>query len=41
MTSAYPISDDLWTRGLYLPSGLGLTRPQVDEVVGKLLECRR
>ncbi len=37
----YPISDDLWTRGLYLPSGLGLTRPQVDEVVGKLLECRR
>ncbi len=37
----YPVSDDLWTRGLYLPSGLGLTRPQVDEVVGKLLECRR
>jgi perosamine synthetase len=37
----YPVSDDLWNRGLYLPSGLGLTRPQVEEIAGKLLECRR
>ncbi len=37
----YPVSEDLWNRGLYLPSGLGLTRPQVQEIVGKLLECRR
>jgi perosamine synthetase len=36
----YPVSDDLWDRGLYLPSGLGLTRQQVEEIVGKLLECR-
>ena len=38
---AYPVSRDLWARGLYLPSGIGLTRAQVEEVVGKLLECRR
>jgi perosamine synthetase len=37
----YPVSEDLWNRGLYLPSGLGLTRAQVHEVVDKLLECRR
>lgn len=36
----FPISLDLWKRGLYLPSGLGLTRAQVVEVSGKLLECR-
>jgi len=36
----YPVSDDLWRRGLYLPSGLGLTRPQIHETVQKLLECR-
>jgi perosamine synthetase len=36
----YPVSDDLWKRGLYLPSGLGLTRTQVEEVVAKLVECR-
>lgn len=36
----YPVSVDLWNRGLYLPSGLGLTRGQMEEVVGKLLECR-
>jgi len=38
---SYPVSDDLWKRGLYLPSGLGLTEAQVDEVVEKLLACRR
>lgn len=37
----YPVSDDLWERGLYLPSGLGLTRERIDEVAGKLLGCRR
>jgi perosamine synthetase len=36
----YPVSDDLWKRGLYLPSGLGLTRGQVEEVVEKLAGCR-
>jgi perosamine synthetase len=36
----YPVSDDLWNRGLYLPSGLGLTREQAGEVVEKLLACR-
>lgn len=37
---SYPVSVDLWHRGLYLPSGLGLTRPQMEEVAAKLLECR-
>jgi len=37
----YPVSDDLAARGLYLPSGLGLTITQIQEVVNKLLECRR
>ena len=36
----YPVSVDLWNRGLYLPSGLGLTRPQMEEVVEKLLACK-
>lgn len=36
----YPVSDMLYQRGLYLPSGIGLTEAQVDEVVRKLLECR-
>jgi perosamine synthetase len=41
VTAAYPVSVDLWNRGLYLPSGLGLTRAQMEEVAGKLAECRR
>ena len=36
----YPVSDDLWKRGLYLPSGLGLTRAQVREVAATLAACR-
>jgi len=36
----FPVSADLWRRGLYLPSGLGLTRAQVEEVTAKLLACR-
>lgn len=34
-----PVSVDLWNRGLYLPSGLGLTRAQMEEVATKLMEC--
>ncbi len=40
ISGMYPISVDLWNRGLYLPSGLGLTRTQMEGVVTKLLECR-
>lgn len=36
----YPVSEDLWNRGLYLPSGIGLSQAQMEEVVEKLLECR-
>jgi perosamine synthetase len=36
----YPVSDDLWRRGLYLPTGLGLTRAQIEEVVSRLLDCK-
>ena len=36
----YPVSTDLWNRGLYLPSGIGLTRAQMEEVVEKLIQCR-
>jgi len=39
-TGEYPVSVDLWNRGLYLPSGLGLTATQMEEVVEKLLECK-
>lgn len=35
----YPVSVDLWHRGLYLPSGIGLTRTQMEEVATKLREC--
>lgn len=40
VSGCYPVSEDLWARGLYLPSGLGLTEPQIEEVVAKLSECR-
>ena len=40
VSGEYPVSKDLWDRGLYLPSGLGLERAQMEEVVRKLLECR-
>jgi perosamine synthetase len=40
-SGAYPVSVDLWNRGLYLPSGLALTRAQMEEVVQKLLSCKR
>lgn len=37
---SFPVSEDLWKRGLYLPSGLGITRSQVQEVAARVLECR-
>ncbi|TLY42597.1 MAG: aminotransferase DegT, partial [Nitrospirae bacterium] len=40
-SGSYPVSDNLARRGLYLPSGLGLRTTQIQEVVSKLLECRR
>ncbi|HMK36119.1 MAG TPA: DegT/DnrJ/EryC1/StrS family aminotransferase [Desulfomonilaceae bacterium] len=39
LSGEYPVSVDLWNRGLYLPSGLGLTRDQMEEVAAKLREC--
>ena len=36
----YPVSVDLWNRGLYLPSGLPLTRQQIETVVEKVKECK-
>ena len=40
-SGSWPVAEDLWRRGLYLPSGLSLTREQAREVVARLLECRR
>lgn len=40
VSGSYPVSEDLSARGLYLPSGPGLTTDEVKEVVSKLLECR-
>ncbi len=37
----YPVSDDLWHRGFYLPSGLDLTREEQVFVVEQLRACRR
>ena len=36
----YPNSEVLWQRGFYLPSGLGLTSAQIEEVAAKLLDCK-
>jgi perosamine synthetase len=38
---AYPVSDDLYERGLYLPSGLGLTEDQIGYVAETLIDLRR
>jgi perosamine synthetase len=40
VSGSYPISADLWQRGFYLPSGIGLTQAQLEEVAAKLLECK-
>ena len=37
----YPVSTRLWERGLYLPSGPGLTQAQLETVAARLLECRQ
>jgi len=36
----HPVSADLWTRGLYLPTGLNLTEAQIDESASKLLALK-
>ncbi len=41
VSGEYPISVNLWNKGLYLPSGLALTRSQIEEVCRQLLSCRR
>ena len=41
LRGSYPVSERLWKQGLYLPSGLNLTDGQIDEVVEKLLRCRK
>ncbi len=38
-STTYPVSVDLWNRGLYLPSGIGITEDQMTEVAAKVLEC--
>jgi perosamine synthetase len=39
IAGSYPVSADLWKRGLYLPTGLGLTRQQLETVAERLMEC--
>lgn len=36
---SYPVAERLYRRGLYLPSGLGLTEAQIYEVVNKLKQA--
>ncbi|HYP88109.1 MAG TPA: DegT/DnrJ/EryC1/StrS family aminotransferase [Polyangiaceae bacterium] len=40
-SGAYPVTDELATKGLYLPSGSGLTQAQIERVVSTLLALRR
>lgn len=35
----YPVAERLARRGLYIPSGLTLSDPQIDEVASAVLEC--
>jgi perosamine synthetase len=37
----YPVTDELARKGLYLPSGSGLTQPQIERVASTLLALRR
>lgn len=39
-TGDYPVAERLGESGLYLPSGLSLTRDEVERVVAALRECR-
>ncbi|MGB9616215.1 MAG: DegT/DnrJ/EryC1/StrS family aminotransferase [Desulfomonilaceae bacterium] len=41
VSGSYPVSVELWNKGFYLPSGLSLTRAQIEEVCEKLLSCRK
>jgi perosamine synthetase len=41
VSGSFPVSDRLWDRGLYLPSGLGVTEAQQRRVVEELMACRR
>jgi perosamine synthetase len=40
-SGSYPRSEYIATRGLYLPSGSGLTEEQIDRVCTELLALRR
>lgn len=40
LRGTYPVSDDLWRRGFYLPSGTQLAREDQEYVVRELLGCR-
>lgn len=41
VSGSYPVSEDLYQRGFYLPSGLGLTSEQIETVVDALLNLRQ
>ncbi len=41
VSGSYPVSMELWNKGFYLPSGLSLTRKEIEEVCEKLLACRK
>jgi perosamine synthetase len=41
VSGQYPVTDELSRKGLYLPSGSGLTLPQIERVTSTLLALRR
>lgn len=41
LRGSYPVAEDLGRRGLYLPSGHSITREIQEEVVRRLLDCKR
>jgi perosamine synthetase len=41
LRGSYPVAEDLGRRGLYLPSGYTVTREIQEEVVRRLLDCKR
>ncbi len=41
VSGAYPVTDELARKGLYLPSGSGLTQQQIERVASTLLALRR
>ena len=40
-SGSYPVSKDLYERGFYLPSGMGLSSSDIEIVVEELLKLRR